>query len=237
MNSLSRAVGPKGYKIIKMPAATMQSRAYFDDLPADPYHPGRCREFSQYIFYFGYEDWVAQALPHRPLVQSKLYNSAVGGLARDLHPVRQVNPIEQFRRLADVLDLDRDGVFQLNFHQWRSFSPGRDQIAMIPEGVHRDGHHITSITVWRRENIDGGETTLFRVGETEPFFCRVLEPGECLILSDADLIHGAKDIRARDANGGFRDIWVISVNPWNDRKYGHAFEKFSLTPQSEKECG
>ncbi|MBL6430306.1 MAG: 2OG-Fe dioxygenase family protein [Alphaproteobacteria bacterium] len=45
------------------------------------------------------------------------------------------------------------------------------------------------------------------------FFEQVLEPGQCLIMRDEDMVHGACDIRAASSDGGYRDIWVISITP------------------------
>ncbi len=61
----------------------------------------------------------------------------------------------------------------------------------------------------------------------------MLEPGEIILLRDEDLVHGARNIRACSSEGGYRDIWVISINPWPERRYGDEFEAFATAPIQE----
>ncbi len=144
-----------------------------------------------------------------------------------MKPISCVDPTPQFAAIANALQFDTNSVFQVNLHQWRTWVNEIYQGKTVPEGPHRDGHHITSVTVWERHNITGGESTLYRIGETEPFFEQILQPGQCLVMRDEDLVHGARDIRAMSPEGGYRDIWVISINPWADRRYGREFEAFA----------
>jgi hypothetical protein len=226
MNHIARALGPSAFKIVQVPPISKEALDNFDNLQEDPYYKERWRQFSQYILFWEGDHWAIRVLEHRPFVQGKTYNQRVGGVKRFFDPITGVDPTPQLAFLADDLQLDKNAAFQVNLHQWRTRADQRYQGKTIPEGPHRDGHHITSVIVWRRHNISGGESTLYKIGKSEPFFEEILEPGQCIVIRDEDLVHGARDISALSEEGGYRDIWVIAINPWADRRYGDIFEEF-----------
>lgn len=227
MNHIGLSLGPLGYKVIELPSISKEAKDHFSELPEDPYYRERWRQFSQYILFFENDHWACRVLEHRPFIQAKAYNQKVGGIRRAFEPISGVDPTPQFAAIASELQFDTNSVFQVNLHQWRTRVSEIYQGKTIPEGPHRDGHHITSVTVWERHNIVGGESTLYQVGKTEPFFEQILQPGQCLVMRDEDMVHGARDIQAASPEGGYRDIWVISINPWADRRYGQEFEAFA----------
>lgn len=227
MNRIGNSLGSAGYKVIPMPPLPPAALENFAALPEDPYYTERWRQFSQFILFHEHDRWACRRLEHRPFMQAKTYNQKVGGVARRFEQVTHVDPTEQFQVLSEALELDTDDVYQVNLHQWRTRVDANYHGATIPEGPHRDGHHITSITCWNRENITGGESQLYRIGTSEPFFEYALQPGECLVLRDGDLVHGARDIAMASPEGGVRDIWVVSINPWSERRYGESFERFA----------
>jgi hypothetical protein len=226
MKHLGFHLGPEGYRIFKMPMISEQALANFEHLPEDPYYKERWRQFSQYIFFYEHDRWAVRAVKHRPFIQAKAYNLRVGGVQRCFEPVSNVDPTPQLAAIAKQLQLDKNEVFQVNLHQWRTRVGGNYKGITIPEGPHRDGHHITGVIVWKRHNVSGGESTLYQLGKTEPFFERVLEAGECILLRDEDMIHGARDIKPASDAIGYRDIWVIAINPWADRRYGDTYETY-----------
>lgn len=227
MNHIGLHLGPSGYKIFQMPMLAQSALENFSNLPEDPYYKERWRQFSQYILFYENDHWACRLLEHRPFIQAKAYNRRVGGVQREFEPMSKVDPTPQFSQMAEELLFDKNGVFQVNLHQWRTRVDDQYQGKTIPEGPHRDGHHITSVTVWSRHNVSGGESTLCQIGQNEPFFTETLQPGQCLVMRDEDVVHGATDIKPLDENGGYRDIWVISINPWADRRYGDTFENFA----------
>jgi hypothetical protein len=227
MNHIGLKLGPLGYRVINLPPLPQESKDNFAKLPEDPYYKERWRQFSQYILFFEHDHWACRILEHRPFIQAKAYNQKVGGVRRGFEPISGVDPTPQFATIAEELCFDTNATYQVNLHQWRTRVNETYQGKTIPEGPHRDGHHITSVTVWDRHNITGGESTLYQVGKTEPFFEEVLQPGQCLVMRDEDMVHGARDIASASDEGGYRDIWVISINPWADRRYGEEFEAFA----------
>ena len=227
MNHIGLKLGPLGYRVINLPPLPQDAKDNFAKLPEDPYYKQRWRQFSQYILFFEHDHWACRTLEHRPFIQAKAYNQKVGGVRRNFEPISGVDPTPQFATIAEELCFDTNATFQVNLHQWRTRVDDTYRGKTIPEGPHRDGHHITSVTVWDRYNITGGESTLYQVSKTEPFFEEVLQPNQCLVMRDEDMVHGARDIAAASNEGGHRDIWVISINPWADRRYGEEFEAFA----------
>jgi hypothetical protein len=217
-----------GYKIVELPFPPRETLDNFANLPEDPFYKERWRQFSQYIFFFEYDKWTCRVLTHRPFIQAKAFNNKVGGVPRPFEPITNADPLPQLTALAESLKLDKDEVFQINLHQWRTRVGNGFKGAVVPEGPHRDGHYITIVAVWERNNVEGGESTLYNHGKTEPFFQHVLQPGESLVVRDEDMIHGAFDLKASTLDGGFRDIWVIAINPWSERRYGKDFEEYAM---------
>lgn len=225
MSYMGRSLGPQGYKVVQMPKNENEIRASFENLPTDPYYQKRSRRFSQYILYHEHSDWKATPLERRPFIQSTAYNNKAGGFERHYEPITDLNPSPYVSTIAQALDLNKDEVFQVNFHTWRSFVNGNDSVTIVPEGPHRDGHHIIAVTVWERKNIRGGESRIYSLSKQEVLYETILDGGRTLIIRDQDVLHSALDIHACDENGGHRDIWVIALNPWSDRRYGRDHEE------------
>jgi len=225
MPHMGDLLGSDGYDVIQMPNDLESIKRSFSELPDDPYYEGRKRRFSQYIMFYEFSGWNAKELETRPFIQSKRFNKKVGGVRRNFESVEKFDPVPYFSAIANRLDLNKDESYQVNFHNWRTLVGEGYTGEIVPEGAHRDGHHITSVTIWDRYNIEGGESQVFSIAGRELQFQTTLNDGQCLIMSDADVIHGATDIKATNGNLGYRDTWVISMNPWNDRRYGANFEE------------
>jgi hypothetical protein len=225
MSYMGRALGAKGYAVIQMPQNREVVDHSFSKLPPDPYYAGRRRRFSQYLMYHEYSGWNTTELERRPFIQSKQYNRKVGGVLREFEPIEDFDPTPYFATLAEALDLNKNECFQVNFHNWRTLVGGGNSGNIVPEGPHRDGHHITSVTIWNRKNIEGGVSQIFSTSENRKLlFETTLDNGQCLVINDDDVVHGATDISVASGETGERDTWVISINPWSDRRYGRDHE-------------
>lgn len=198
----------------------------FERLPLDPYCGGkfRYRRFSQYRMHHNGRSWELALLPHRPFIQSKEYNRLVGGVQRHLEPLR-IDPTAQVGAGADAVPLDRARSYQLNIHQVRVIANESVKGIAVPEGPHRDGHEIGMIAVFKRKNIRGGITHLMPNGGGVPFFETTLKENQAIVYRDDKMFHNATNIEPLDAHGGFRDIWIVAMNDWENRRYGDEFEK------------
>jgi hypothetical protein len=222
----------QGFTIFDVPPLGEAALTEFENLPLDKYTGSRqrYRRYSQFRLTHEGGAWTPRVLPHREFAQAREYNALVGGQPRSFEPLGVV-PEPLIRAAAEAIGLDQDASWQLNVHQVRIVSaPGVKGVA-VPEGPHRDGHHYTVTAVSRRHNISGGETQLMPPGGGKPFFRTVLQPGQAIALNDREMFHHATDIDHLDDSGGLRDVWLIAVNPWDERRYGEEWEAKVLEGQ------
>lgn len=217
------------FAVIDLPVPTDEVMRAFDELPRDPYTPGghRSRRFSQFKMVYDGDEWKLQRLPHRPFIQARVYNPLVGGVARRLEPLT-IDPGPQIVYGAEAFPLETGDVWQVNVHQCRVLTTPDLPGVSVPEGPHHDGHDFGMLAVFRRHNITGGETQLMPNEGGEPFFRTTLEANQALIYEDAAMLHYATDIAPASADGGFRDLWIVAFNRWENRKYGREFELAAL---------
>ncbi|MFT2017325.1 2OG-Fe dioxygenase family protein [Streptomyces sp. 796.1] len=219
------------YRVIDIPAPGPDVLAEFEQLPRDEFTGGRqrFRRFSQYKMAFDSAggDWRLELLPHRPFLQPRQVNGFVGGVQRPFEPLR-IDPTPQIAAGARALGLDRERCWQLNVHQCRVISAPGIRGVSVPEGPHRDGHAYGMLAVFGRHNITGGTNQLLPSGGGEPFFEVTLMPQQALVYEDGAMWHHATDIEALDERGGHRDLWIVAINPWEQRKYGAEFERLAL---------
>jgi hypothetical protein len=218
------------YAVIEVPPVLEYVAKEFAALPIDPYCGGgqRSRRFSQYKLYFAEREWRLELLPHRPFLQSKEYNAYVGGVQRHLPPLR-IDPTPQIAAGAEGIGLPRDEAYQINVHQCRVISNDEIRGVSVPEGPHRDGHEWGMVIVFARENIEGGETHLFRNDDlSRPFFRVTLQPNQAIVYEDGALKHFATDIVAPPRERGHRDLWIVAYNRWGHRRYGEEFERRAM---------
>jgi hypothetical protein len=215
----------QAYAVIDLPPASAEMLAEFETLPLDPYAGGkqRYRRFSQYRLTFEDDDWRLELLPHRPFIQPPSINSYVGGVRREFEPLR-IDPEPQIVAGARALGLDTTTDWQINVHQCRVVANDDVRGVSVPEGPHRDGHEFGMLAVFRRQGIAGGENQLMPTGGGEPFFRVTLEANQALVYDDSKMWHYATDIEPTGPDGGFRDLWIVAFNQWENRKYGPEFE-------------
>jgi hypothetical protein len=215
------------YRVFDLPAADPAMLAEFETLPHDPYTGGkqRYRRFSQYrISHTPDADrWQLELLPHRSFLQPKSVNTLVGGVPRELEPLR-IDPSPQIDAAARQIGLDQNHDWQVNVHQCRVIvAPGVDGIS-VPEGPHRDGHDYAMLAVFTRNNIVGGENQLMPIGGGEPFFRVTLQSNQALAFDDTAMWHTATDLQPLNGDYGHRDLWIVVFNRWDRRKYGPEYE-------------
>jgi hypothetical protein len=217
------------FAVIDLPAPSDEVMKAFETLPLDPYTPGghRSRRFSQFKMTHDGREWHLEKLPHRPFIQSTDYNPLVGGIARELEPLT-IDPSPQIIFGAESFPLDRDEIWQINVHQCRVVTTPELEGVSVPEGPHHDGHDFGMLAVFRRHNISGGETQLIPNEGGDPFFRTTLQANQALIYEDAAMLHYATDIEPLTPEGGFRDLWIVAFNRWENRKYGSEFETASI---------
>jgi hypothetical protein len=220
------SLNARRFAIVDVPPASREVLEEFATLPLDPYCGGkfRYRRFSQYRMSHNGREWELELLPHRPFIQSKDYNPLVGRVPRFLEPLR-IDPTDQINAGADAVPLERVAVYQINVHQVRVIANREIKGVPAPEGPHRDGHEIGMISVFRRQNIRGGVTQLMPNGGGTPFFETTLRENQAIVYEDGEMFHNATDVEPLTDEGGFRDIWIVAMNRWENRRYGEEFER------------
>lgn len=216
-----------GYCLLKLAAPAAEILRSFEDLPPDPYCSHRFRRFSQFRAGFVDESWRLEPLPHRPHIQPVYNNPVMGGVLRKLAPMES-DASGYLGSIAAAIPLDTSTQWQVDIHQWRTVCrPGSEGVS-VPEGPHQDGHELGAILVIRRGNLSGGRTRLSQPGQSLPFFERFVAEGEALIFDDRKLAHFTTNVHCNGGEG-FRDIFVLNLNRWENRRYGPEFEAFAMS--------
>jgi hypothetical protein len=215
---------PDGYRIVDIPAASEALLASFEDLPLDEYCGGRQRfqRFSQYRLHFADGHWHSELLPHRPLLQSHVYNSKSGNVRRQTPPL-QVDATAWIDAALQSGGLDTTRDWHLDINQYRVITTPDIKGITVPEGVHQDGHHYVMIFVFRRHAITGATLRLLPVGGGPAFLETVIEAEQAIILDDRRMLHDASPIEPV-GDYGYRDYFGTALNPWEERRYGEEFE-------------
>jgi hypothetical protein len=198
----------------------------FDDLDRDEYFTNgiRNRRFSQFKMSHSGDNWHFEKLPLRPFLQPKQNNPVAGGILRYFRGVKaDVSPI--LNKAVDVIKPDASIDWQINVHQYRVVAKPGIPGSPVPEGPHRDGANYILMLCVRRNNVAGGETTLFDEKKSV-IFRDTLQEGEAIIIDDARLFHDASQVLVQDSgNDGYRDIFAIGFIEWSRGKYGPEWER------------
>jgi hypothetical protein len=205
--------------------ASISELRAFAELPPDAYCGGaqRYRRFSQYRLSCVAGRWVLGILPHRAFLQSRKYNWLVGNVPRQFQPLL-FDPSEKVSAAAGAIGLDGNVDWQVNAHQCRVIVSPSVRGICTPEGPHRDGHEFGVIAVASRHSIVGGETVLLPPTGGTPFFRKVLSAGEAVAFVDGRMLHHTSEIFA-NGESGHRDLWILAINRWDERRYGPEFEQ------------
>lgn len=217
-----------GYCVVETPALSHEIVASFDELPRDCHSMSRLRKIrlSQYFGYFEDGEWIFGLLPKRRYIQSPEYIKLkeAGGVLRYRDQLT-IDPSPLMSCIMQELPVDAGDIFHLNVNQIRVIANEEYRGVTVPEGPHRDGHEFSVIAVAARENVVGGETQIIDPNTGNVVFRHELKENEAIIIDDERYVHYATNIEPEDGSTGYRDIWVIEINKWENRAYGPAHEK------------
>jgi len=198
----------------------------FDDLDRDEYFANgiRKRRFCQLKMSHSGDAWNFEKLPLRPFLQPKLNNPLAGGILRYFRGIKvDVSPF--LKKAVDVIKPDACIDWQINVHQYRVVAKPGIPGSPVPEGPHRDGANYILMICVRRNNVVGGETTLFDKNKSI-VFRETLQEGEAIIIDDTRLFHDASQVLVQDSGSdGHRDIFAIGFIEWSRGKYGPEWER------------
>lgn len=201
-------------------AALAHWSRYWDDLPPDRYlrDGGRYRRRRHGSFIV--EGGHVTLQPHRAHWQPVQYNALHGGIERHFEPLPDAllaDPLwPRFLAMgaarAAALKGEAPGArpWYVEAHLFRIDTT--DGIGRpTPEGAHRDGVDLVSVTLVARHGIKGGETRVFAAAGRDGLRFTLSQPFATLWLDDERVIHESTPIQpARPEAPGHRDTLVLT---------------------------
>ena len=211
--------GPDGMEgLLGTPLAALERwRTHWDRLPPDAFlrDGGRYRQRRHGCFVV--DDTTVVGLPPRPHWQPVEYNALHGGLERHFEPLEATLADDPAWR-AWLVALGRQASALRGAQRWYvEAHPFRIDTAggigrPTPEGAHRDGVDLVTVTLVARTGVKGGETRVFQAESPEGLRFTLTEPWTTMFLDDARVIHESTPIQPVDpAGGGHRDTLVMTL--------------------------
>jgi hypothetical protein len=227
-----RAIAERGFAWIPRaswsiaPELSSELTRFSDDwegLELDRYLAGGARfRFRRYGRYFwAPADDLLVPLPPEPYFQPEEQNSYAGGVSRDFAPILPEAVRNSFVRALvracfaclPIADERRREIWEVRMHQMRIVAmPGVPGLP-TPEGIHQDGTDFHTLHLLRRDNIEGGETTIYGLDRSPIFHCTMRDVLDTFILEDPRVMHSVTPVFP--ANGkslGNRDIFGIDYH-------------------------
>ncbi len=99
---------------------------------------------------------------------------------------------------------------EIGVHQIRTTCSSNNYGNPAPEGIHRDGTDFIGIFSVERENVQGGETHLYKFKKDNPVFSKILNAGELLLVNDREFFHFTTPIKPTSSGEGSRDVFVLT---------------------------
>ncbi len=211
-------VGPRDLlALADVPLAALEAwRPFWERLPADAYllDGGKYRQRRHASFVV--EGERVAAMPHRPHWQPVDYNALHGGLERHFEPIEPALAADPaWARLLAALAARASALkgaqaWYVEAHPFRidtASGIGRP----TPEGAHRDGVDLVSVTLVGRRGIKGGESRVFQAQASAGLRFTLTEPWTTVLLDDARVIHETTPIQSLKAGEpGYRDTLVLT---------------------------
>lgn len=155
--------------------------------------------------------------PHQPHYQSLTYNSLNGGVARHFEPIEEAiltGPTMSglvalgcavFGRLSPY------SHWHIEVHQFR-IEPRTDALGKpTPEGTHRDGRDFVLMALVDRQNVTGGDTTIYDLEGTPLEEFTLADPLDLAMTNDERVMHGVTPVVPDDpARPSHRDALVVT---------------------------
>jgi len=198
------------------PAALAAWLPFWDRLPPDRYlkDGGRYRYRRHGCFLV--EGEQVTLAPHRPHWQPVEYNALHGGIERHFEPIEPAlldHPLwnrwlcAMAARASALKGAQRWYVEAHPFRIDTTDGIGRP----TPEGAHRDGVDLVTVTLVAREGIKGAETRVFAAQGRQGQRFTLSQPWSTLLLDDERVIHESTPIQPAEPGGhGHRDTLVLT---------------------------
>ncbi|MEU4732000.1 2OG-Fe dioxygenase family protein [Streptomyces sp. NPDC023588] len=192
---------------------------HWDDLAVDPYAAQsgtrRLRRYGQFLLSRSGE---ITTMPHDVFVQPHASNPLYVDVERRFEPLTeefQAEPVVTalIRMLGEIAaGLDDVEEWTVKVHPFRVIAQADSAGQPTPEGRHKDGVTLVTSLLIGRENVTGGQSTLYD-DEGRPIAAATLtEPGTLLLNDDRATWHAVSAIHPLDAGRpGHRDVLVTTL--------------------------
>jgi hypothetical protein len=214
-------LGPDGETglegLLGAPVSELEAwRPSWDRLPPDAYllDGGKYRQRRHGCFVV--EGDGVQAVPRRPHWQPVDYNALHGGIERHFEPIEPALADDPLWRRWLVAFAARASALKGAQRWYVEAHPFRIDTANgigrpTPEGAHRDGVDLVTVTLVARHGIKGGESRVFQADSSAGLRFTLTRPWTTVILDDARVIHETTPIQPLKAGDpGWRDTLVVT---------------------------
>lgn len=190
------------YELVQLPFDDFSGlQSFFNNLPENTYADYR-RRSSRFSFNYG------RLTRHRQkdFMQSSDINSC-----EEIEDGLLENPIflEMFKEFTRRTALGGDDVIEA--HLIRFHCPRNTE--ETPEGVHQDGSDVVGMFNVDLENGRGGAMQLFEAPDKPPFFEKVLDAGEFVVVDDRALYHNSAPLfPTHNDREGHWDVIIFTAN-------------------------
>ncbi|MFP1625402.1 2OG-Fe dioxygenase family protein [Streptomyces sp. 5K101] len=196
--------------------------AHWNDLAEDPYAAQRGTRRLRRYGHFAWDSATGgiRMLPHEVFVQPEHTNPLYDTVDRHFEPLTRAcadDPV--LRSLLGLLGriagaLDGAGEWSVKVHPFRVVATADGAGEPTPEGRHRDGVTLVSSLLVARNNVSGGESTVFTPEGRQLLSTTLRDPGSLLLNDDRVTLHGVSSVRAVDpARPAHRDVLVTTFTP------------------------
>jgi hypothetical protein len=189
----------------------------WDHLEPDRYlRPGatfRQRRYGR--FYWSPDSDTLLPLPYATYFQPEEENAYAGGMAHEFAPLlpdTECNPFLHalvrcnFAHLPVAAERLQQ-VWEVRIHQIRIVATAQEPGEPAPEGIHQDGTDFLTLHLVRRENMVGGESTIYDLDQRPLQRHTLREPMDSVILEDPRILHGVTPVHPADPHScGIRDL-------------------------------
>ncbi|WP_326581555.1 2OG-Fe dioxygenase family protein [Actinacidiphila glaucinigra] len=192
---------------------------HWDDLVLDTYMKDGGTYRNRRYGHFRLDVDGLRQLPHAPYRQESAVNPLNGGIDRHFEPLTDAflaNPLtsEVVRMLGEIFSAAEGiGAWDVKLHPFRIIT-GADQVGKpAPQGRHRDGSTFVTSLLVRRNNVEGGESSLHGDDDTLLLRSTLSRPGDQLLVDDRRLLHDVTPLRAVDpALPAYRDVLIVDFD-------------------------
>ena len=186
----------------------------------------RFRRYGRYLWSPAID--TLRMLPYEPYFQPEYQNPYAGGIQRDFAPLLADTVHNPFltalvRCTFACLPLAgerREHTWEVRIHQIRIVATPDQPGQPAPEGIHQDGTDFLTLHLVRRQNIIGGESTIYDLN-SHPIRSYTMQTAlDSLILEDPRIMHSVTPVHPADGRTtGIRDLLGIDFidNPQPER--------------------